>query len=402
MLRIAIMSDESLPSGTRVHAKMIHELALEFQRKNHTPVVITPGSPNQSTALIIDFVDGVEYWRFRSGYTRGVGMVRRLINEFLLSFRAWQAIDSQVKNTPFELCICYCPTIFFAPLSRKLKARGAYVYLIQRDMFPQWAVDSGLLHKNSPLLLFLRYYEKLNYRIADWIGVQSEKNRIIFSERFPRLSNVSVLMNWSAMSPPVEKYRSDDIRVRLNLVDKVVFFYGGNTGYAQDMANVMRLARNLRGYKKAHILIVGQGDEYKLINDLVVEWKLENVTILPAVSQSEFLNFLGAVDVGLFSLSKEHTAHNFPGKILGYMSASLPILGSVNPGNDLLPLLNEAGAGCVYVNGEDALLAEAALKLLECKTLRLSLGARANSLLVEEFSVESAATGIISKVYREI
>jgi O26-antigen biosynthesis N-acetyl-L-fucosamine transferase len=400
VLRIALISDESLPLGTRVHSKMIHELAQEFQRKKHIPVVITPGNPSQTNALVIDFVDGIEYWRFKSGYTRGVGMLRRLINEFLLSFRAWHSIASQVKKTPFELCLCYCPTIFFAPLARKLKARGAYVYLIQRDMFPQWAVDRGLLHKKSPLLLFLRYYEKLNYRIADWIGVQSEKNRIIFSKRFPRLSNVSVLMNWSAMSPPVEKHISDDIRVRLNLIDKVVFFYGGNIGYAQDMTNVMRLARNLRDYAKGHILIVGQGDEYKLINDLVVEWNLENVTILPSVSQLEFLNFLGAVDVGLFSLSKEHTAHNFPGKILGYMNASLPILGSVNPGNDLLPLINEAGAGCVYVNGEDVLLAEAALKLLKSKKLRLKLGERANSLLVEEFSVEAAVKGVMSKVNR--
>jgi O26-antigen biosynthesis N-acetyl-L-fucosamine transferase len=401
-LRIALLSDESLPLGTRVHAKMIHELALEFKKNNHTPIVITPGRPDQSTALVIDFVYGVEYWRFKSGYTRGVGMLRRLINEFLLSFRAWHALASKVKKDPFELCICYCPTIFFAPLSSKLKARGAYVYLVQRDMFPQWAVDRGLLHKRSPLLLFLRYYEKLNYQIADWIGVQSEKNKIIFSDRFPHLSNVSVLMNWSAISPPVEKYQSDDIRVRLNLVDKVVFFYGGNTGYAQDMTNIMRLARNLRSYVKGHILIVGQGDEYKLINDLVVEWKLDNVTILPSVSQSEFLNFLGAVDVGLFSLSKEHTAHNFPGKILGYMNASLPILGSVNPGNDLLPLVNEAGAGCVYINGEDILLAEAALKLLESETLRMKLGTRANSLLVDQFSVESALIGIMSKVNGEI
>ena len=75
-----------MPSGTRVHAKMIHELAQEFKKNNHTPVVITPGRPNQSSALLIDFVDGVEYWRFKSGYTRGVGMLRRLINEFLLSF----------------------------------------------------------------------------------------------------------------------------------------------------------------------------------------------------------------------------------------------------------------------------------------------------------------------------
>jgi glycosyltransferase involved in cell wall biosynthesis len=400
-MRIALMSDESLPLGTRVHAKMIHELALEFNQNGHTSVVITPGSPDQSTALVIDFVEGVEYWRFKSGYTRGVGMLRRLINEFLLSFRAWHAIASQVKKTPFDLCIIYCPTIFFGPLSRKLKARGAYVYLIQRDMFPQWAVDGGLLHKNSPLLLFLRYYERLNYQIADWIGVQSEKNRIIFSAQFPRLNNVSVLLNWSAKSPTVEKHRTDDIRIRLNLVDKVVFFYGGNTGYAQDMTNIMRLARHMRGYVKGHILIVGQGDEYELINDLAAEWKLNNVTILPSVSQSEFLNFLGVADVGLFSLSKEHTAHNFPGKILGYMNASLPILGSVNPGNDLLPLVNEASAGCVYVNGEDDLLAGAALKLLESEKLRLAFGARAHSLLVDKFSVESAVMGIMSKANRE-
>ena len=269
-------------------------------------------------------------------------------------------------------------------------------------MFPQWAVDRGLLHKNSPLLLFLRYYERLNYQTADWIGVQSEKNRIIFSARFPRLNNVSVLLNWSAKSPTVEKHRADDIRVRLNLVDKVVFFYGGNTGYAQDMTNIMRLALHMRGYVKGHILIVGQGDEYELINDLAAEWKLDNVTILPSVSQSEFLNFLGVADVGLFSLSKEHTAHNFPGKILGYMNASLPILGSVNPGNDLLPLVNEAGAGCVYVNGEDDLLAGATLKLLESEKLRLAFGARAHSLLVEKFSVESAVMGIMSKANREI
>ena len=123
--------------------------------------------------------------------------------------------------------------------------------------------------------------------------------------------------------------------------------------------------------------------------------KCDNTTLSITVRISEFL---GAVDVGLFSLSKEHTAHNFPGKILGYMSASLPILGSVNPGNDLLPLINEAGAGYVYVNGEDDFLLEAALKLLKNETLRVSLGARANRLLVEEFSIESAVRVIMSKV----
>jgi glycosyltransferase involved in cell wall biosynthesis len=182
----------------------------------------------------------------------------------------------------------------------------------------------------------------------------------------------------------------------------VIFFYGGNIGLAQNMKNIMRLARTMKSHSKAHFLFVGQGDEFKLINDFSSEWKLNNVTILPSVSQEEFLDFLAVVDVGLFSLSKEHTAHNFPGKTLAYMSASLPILGSVNPGNDLQTIVNHAGAGFIYVNGEDKLLADAALKLFKSKKLRIDIGARAHSLLVKQFSVETAVKGIMSKVNRNL
>ena len=54
------------------------------------------------------------------------------------------------------------------------------------------------------------------------------------------------------------------------------------------------------------------------------------------------------------------------------------------------------------MNGEDELLAGAALKLLESENMRLDLGARAHSLLVKQFSVESAVMGIMSKVNGEI
>ena len=397
-MRIAILSDEYLPNGKRVHAKMLHELALELKKNGHKVIVITPGKPWQKKKLIIDFTDSVEVWRFRSGYTRGVGMFWRLINEFMLPIRAWHAISSRVNKSPFDLCINYSPTIFFGPLARKLKYSGAYVYLILRDMFPQWVVDNGLLSKSSPLLIFLRYYESLNYKISNWIGVQSEMNRTVFSKRFPSITNTSVLMNWASNSLDFNSKTSQDIRVRLKIVEKVIFFYGGNIGHAQDMTNIMRLALNMKSYPSAHFLIVGQGDEFKLINQLADEWSLDNVTILPSIPQSEFVHFLDVADIGLFSLSKEHTAHNFPGKILGYMSASLPVLGSVNPNNDLLPLINNADAGSVYVNGEDDLLATAALELLKNSDLRINRGKKSYILLQKHFSIKSAESSIMSKV----
>ena len=135
-MRIAILTDESLPLGKRNHAKMLHELGVALLNNGHSVTIITPGDPGQERPLIFDSFEGVDIWRFKSGYTRGVGMLRRLINECLLSFRAWGAIASEVEENPFDLCINYSPTIFFGPLTRKLKQRGAYVYLILRDMFP--------------------------------------------------------------------------------------------------------------------------------------------------------------------------------------------------------------------------------------------------------------------------
>ena len=222
-MRIAILTDEALPLGVRNHAKMLHELAVELLNRGHSVIIITPGDPFQETPLIFDRFENVDIWRFKSGYTRGVGMLKRLINEYFLSFKAWYAISSEVNDNPFDLCINFSPTIFFGPLARKLKKRGAYIYLILRDMFPQWAVDRGLLSKASPLLIFLRYYEKLNYKTADWIGVQSPENKVDFLARFRSFNNVSVLMNWRAVSGVTQLHKTNTIRQRLNLEGKVIF-----------------------------------------------------------------------------------------------------------------------------------------------------------------------------------
>ena len=269
-------------------------------------------------------------------------------------------------------------------------------------MFPQWAIDQGLISQRSLPALFFRYYERLNYSIADCIGLQSKVNLVSFREAFPSYKNVKILMNWSSTSPLLETEERSTTRKDYSLLGKIVFFYGGNIGHGQDMANIMRLAKNLVDYDVAHFLIVGHGDEFDLIKELKSRWELNNVTILPSVSQLEFRRILTTVDIGLFSLSNKHTAHNFPGKLLGYMVESIPILGSVNPNNDLLTLINEADAGFVYVNGQDDLLLSAAIKLLENKEMRQHLGMNARALLMQYFSVESAATSILREVKKHI
>jgi O26-antigen biosynthesis N-acetyl-L-fucosamine transferase len=401
LVRIALFPDDYLPGSTLVHAKMFHGLAHELMKRGHDVVVITPGPATQHKKLLIERVDGVVVWRFRAGVRRGsgVGKLQRAINESLLSFLAWRAIKQEVTKAPFDLCINYSPTIFFGSLAAKLRKKyDTTIYLVLRDMFPQWAIDAGMIKDGSLIVKYFRYFEHLNYKAAHKIGVMSVANLECFRSINPQYENVEVLHNWASLSPSIFDSYSINIRKNYSLEDKVIFFYGGNIGHAQDMENLVRLASGLRKHPRAHVLFVGQGDEFALVNTLRKELTLKNVTLLPSVSQDEYKKLLTQVDVGLFSLAKTHTAHNFPGKLLGYMVQSLPILGSVNLGNDLIDYVNQSGAGFAYVNGEDEALLDSAIKLLESVELRKTMGEHSLQLLTQHFSVENAAHTILQNV----
>lgn len=395
-MKLALIIDDYLPQSTRVGAKMFHELACEFVAQGHSVTVITPDT-SQSNALVKDTLDNVSIWRFKSGEIKDVSKVKRAINETLLSLHAWKAISNEVDINTFDAIIYYSPSIFFGSLISKLKKRcHCPAYLVLRDLFPQWAIDAGMIRSGSLIEKYFRYFEHISYQQADRIGLMSERNVEVFQEANPQYP-LQVLRNWAYLNP-YHSAKQNSYREVLGLQDKVIYFYGGNIGHAQDMANLMRLAKGMQSYPEAHFLFVGQGDEVELINQLATDWELENYTYLPSVSQDEFKQLLSEIDIGLFSLSASHTAHNFPGKLLGYMVESLPILGSVNQGNDLMTLVNEANAGFIHVNGDDEALLLSAITLYENSVLRGNLGKSAYSLLENEFSVQSAVSTILQEL----
>lgn len=392
-MKLALIIDDYLPNSTRVGAKMFHELAQELIHRGHDVTVITPDA-NIKKEISFDTFQEVKTWRFKSGTLKDVGRIQRAINETLLSYRAWKAIKNRIKKETFDGVIYYSPSIFWGGLVQKIKARcQCPAYLILRDMFPQWVIDAGMLNAGSLIERYFRHFEKKSYRQADRIGLMSDKNLDLFqaeNKGYP----CEVLRNWASLTPTVLPKDYISLRKRLGLENKTIFFYGGNIGHAQDMANLMRLARNMAAYPQAHFLFIGQGDEVELINALASQWDLTNFTYLASVNQDEFKFILSEMDVGLFSLSARHSSHNFPGKLLGYMVQSLPILGSVNAGNDLLDIVNQNHAGIIHVNGEDDKLCQSALLMLHDIDVRRQFGLGANMLLKEKFSVESAAQTI--------
>jgi len=333
--------------------------------------------------------------RVRAGKIRRAPKIVRAINEIRLSRIIWKAARVFFETHPCDLLIGYSPTIFWSDLSDRIKAlNGCNRYLIMRDIFPQWAVDAGLLSRHGPAYWYFRRQELRLYRSFDVIGVESAANLAYYAA--PPLGgryDVEVLYNWTSIGAvqPVPF----GLRDRYSLQDKVIFMYGGNLGVAQDMDNILRLAGNLKDEKEISFLLVGDGSEADRLKREIERQKLGNVLLHPAVSQEEYMRILAECDVGLITLNRDLKTFNLPGKMLGYMELRKPMLASVNPGNELKSIVRDHKIGLVCDNGEDEILCKYALQLARDCGLRQDMGERAHVLLKEKFDVSKAAKQIL-------
>jgi glycosyltransferase involved in cell wall biosynthesis len=372
----------------------MHDMALEFHRQKHEVIVLTP-SDRVSKKFEVTNEFGFQVVRIKTRNIKGAWRAFRAIEELRLSSVLWRHARPFLLEHPADLIVFYSPTIFWAPLVRRLKSLWhCPAYMILRDIFPAWAVDVGILRKGL-IYYFFRRKEILQYEIADRIAVQSPANLEYFAREFQtQRYRLEVLYNW--MSLQVDHLPQTNYRAQLGLQGKVVFVYGGNLGVAQDVDNIVRLAQGLAHHDHIRFLLVGEGSEVPRLKGLLAEKRLQNIQILQAVSPPEYLALLSEFDVGLLSLDQRLKTQNVPGKLLGYMYWSKPTLASINPGNDLFEILEEDQAGLCLLNGDDDGLCAAALRLANEPDLRCRMGKNARTLLERLFSVEAAVAQIMN------
>ena len=381
------------PPNTSSTAKLWGDLAEELRRVGCRVTVITTAEA-LDRPYTIESQGALSVLRVRTGRIYGERMIVRASREVLLSRTMWKAAGTHLRELKVDALVYCSPSIFFGPLVMRLKKMwNVSAYMVQRDFFPDWVVEAGMLRKGL-IYRYFKSWERSAFDASDRIAVQSPANVTYFRTMFPtRDDRVDVLYNWTAGILPSRKTPS--YRSQLKLDGKVVFFYGGNIGVAQDMDNLLRLARALENESLVHFLFVGTGSEVPRIRAEIDSGSVRNLTLLPAVSQTDYLTMLQEFDIGLISLDRRLNSANLPGKLLGYLECGMPTLASINPGNDLADVLSEAGAGFCSENGDDAALLANARALAHDSVLRNEMGAKAKRLLEDRFHVRSAAAQIL-------
>ncbi len=392
-MRILLLADSYLPNATSC-AHQIRDLAAALAGRGVEVVVAAP-SDDLSAKAEITQDSGVTVARVRTYDFKNASLPRRAWAERLLPSVMWSRLNDFFRQNTCQMICAYAPSIFWAPLILRLKKLWrSPAYLILRDIFPQWSVDVGLLRPDGAAHAYLRRVEARLYRAVDVVGVQSPANLTHFQNlSYQPAAKLEVLYNWG--STLYAETDSASLTPTPPDLGKVVLVSGGSLGIAQDGGNLLRLAAGLAETPGLQFLMIGEGRQTERLKNTATSLGLQNVRWQPSLEQVAYHRLLSQCHIGLISLDRRLGVHNFPGRLFSYFAAGLPVLASLNPGNDLAQLLTDSGAGLVVTNGQDQELAEAAKALCNDPDMRRSMGAMGRRLLETRFSVETAADQIM-------
>jgi glycosyltransferase involved in cell wall biosynthesis len=397
-MRIALIADTFPPLRTS-GAVQLRDLSREFVRQGHALTVLLP-SAEITQPWVEEMVEGIQVLRLRAPRTKDIGYFRRTVAEFMMPFAMLRCLHrSPLANKRWDGVVWYAPSIFHGPLASALKkASGCRGYLIVRDIFPEWALDMGLMGRGLPYRFF-RAVARYQYAVADAIGVQTPGNLAYFRgwSRRPGRS-LEVLQNWLEDVPTTSC--SVSVAAIPALAGRKVFVYAGNMGVAQGMGILIDLAERLRQRSDIGFLFVGRGSDAARLSSVAAARNLDNVVFRDEIDPDEIPGLYAQCHVGLVALDPRHKSHNIPGKFLTYMQGGLPVLANINAGNDLADLIRQHDVGRVSEDGSIETLERLALELVDGPEAQRGVSARCRALYGRLFSPRSAVAQIISALNR--
>lgn len=331
-------------------------------------------------------------------------IVEKGIGTLLLESQFDRAIHKYWGNVNFDLVLYATPPITFNKVIERVKKRcGCRSYLMLKDIFPQNAVDLGMMKRGSLLHKLFRRKEERLYQISDRIGCMSPANCEYVIRHNPSVDPAKVELCPNAVEPIEihelpESERNDLLSKFAIPTDKTLYIYGGNLGKPQGIDFLLKVVEANETNSDSHIVIVGSGTEYNLIAQWFIEHKPSNATLLSALPKNEYDRLIRACQIGLIFLDPRFTIPNFPSRLLSYLENSMPVLLATDENTDMGRIAEREGFGLWAQSGDLPRFLKN-MSRLSANTAPLdTMGQKGKQFLLDHYTVDRVADTIKASI----
>lgn len=334
------------------------DLMRKLRDEGHNVYIVTPYERRMGKDTCLVESNGVHILNVKTLNIQKTNIVEKGIGTLLLESQYKSAIKKHLGGVKFALITYSTPPITFTNVVRYLKKENpnAVSYLQLKDIFPQNAVDIGMMTKTGVkglLYKFFRNKEKKLYAASDYIGCMSPANVEFVLKHNPEISadKVEVAPNsieltekeMEAGQLKAERYY---IRSKYNLpTDKPIFIYGGNLGKPQGIDFLVKCLDANKHRTDCYLVVVGSGTHFGLISDWYDSDKEANVKLLQSLPKADYDLLVKHCDVGLIFLDHRFTIPNYPSRLLSYLENKMPVLCATDPNTDMGKIAENNGFG---------------------------------------------------------
>ncbi|MEA4894593.1 MAG: glycosyltransferase family 4 protein [Oscillospiraceae bacterium] len=326
------------------------DLMLTFIKNGHRPYVVSPYEKRlaQETKLF-EFSDHA-ILKVKVGNMSNVSPIEKGLSTISLAHQFNAAINKHFFGIRFDLILYSTPPITLECVVKRQKSRRhTHTCLLLKDIFPQNAVDLGMMHEGGLLHRYFLRKEKKLYALSDHIGCMSPANADYLLKHNPEVASEKVCVFPNSIIPKeIIKTESGKREQRKKYGiprNAIVFIYGGNMGKPQDIPFIIECLRYTASIKNCFFVLCGTGSEYPLLEEYVGAEAPANVLLINGLPKTEYDALLKACDVGLLFLDHRFTIPNFPSRMLSYMEQSMPILACTDPNTDVGRVITGGGFG---------------------------------------------------------
>jgi glycosyltransferase involved in cell wall biosynthesis len=373
-----------------------------FHRQGHTVVVVSPIERRNSNQSYCKSGDRFRIIRFSTLNIQKANLIEKTIGTFSVDILAQKAIRRFANDLQFDLAIFTTPPVTItSTIAWVKKHHQAFVYLLLKDIFPQNAVDIGMLKQGGFLHRYFRKKESKVYALADQIGCMSPANKAYILAHNPEIPEQKVEVCPNSVEPIAyfaEPQFVKNKRIEYLIPEQArVFLYGGNLGKPQGIDFLIKCLEALGDRTDAFFLIIGSGTEFQKLDTWFKKHTPKNAKLLSQLAKADYDQIVGLADVGLIFLDQRFTIPNFPSRLLSYLEWKKPVWAIVDRATDLGSIAEEYGFGKMSLAGDISDFSKSLeffLKI-EAKTID-QMGNAGYSYLIENCHIDQT-TAIIKR-----
>lgn len=395
------------------------DLMRKFRDEGHNVYILTPEERGRDSWLTVHGSrlveqDGVHIVSVKTLNLRETNVIEKGVGQILVESQ-YKRATKILGNVKFDLILFSTPPITFPKVIAYLKRNNPQVksYLLLKDIFPQNAVDLGMLpgmpvhgswftvrgwieRAKYQLYKHFRKKEKLLYALSDYIGCMSPANVEYVLKHNPEIATEKVEVAPNSIELDAKSQWEDvkGIREKYGLpIDKPIFIYGGNLGKPQGIPFLIECLDANADRNDCYFLVVGSGTERSKLESWYNSRSPKSVTLLNQLTKDDYDILVRSCDVGMIFLDHRFTIPNYPSRLLSYLENKMPIIAATDPNSDTGKIAEENGYGFWCESNSAQAFTECVNKMLvtDIKTM----GEKGYQYLCDNYLIDNSYNAIM-------